>query len=368
MYKIGIQTPHYAPNYGAQLQAFALGAAIKQMGYQIEYINRRPDFEKKENFLAKFLFYLEKKTKLKGFGEFEKKYLQPQTFPFYSNDDYSKIDVNSYYAFVVGSDQIWRDDYFHSSFEYAPYLYYVPKAGARKIAYAASFGKENCIHPLERNEKIRNLMSDFKAISVREKSGVDILKDSFGINDGTWVADPTLLHEGNFYVTTFQLTEKPSSVLVTYILGRDINKMNKVKQIADNLNIKVSNIYQLDSFAFLGQRLSGILNRLIKVPSVTKWLESILNAKYVITDSFHGMVFSILFHKQFVVLNNTKGGTERYTSLLGKLGIIDRLLNWNVGEQEIQKKLLEPINYSIVDRKIKDFREFSRLFLKEALD
>ena len=211
-------------------------------------------------------------------------------------------------------------------------------------------------------------MSDFKAISVREKSGVDILKDSFGINDGTWVADPTLLHEGNFYVTTFQLTEKPSSVLVTYILGRDINKMNKIKQIADNLNIKVSNIYQLDSFAFLGQRLSGILNRLIKVPSVIKWLESILNAKYVITDSFHGMVFCILFHKQFVVLNNTKGGTERYTSLLGKLGIIDRLLNWNVGEQEIQKKLLEPINYSIVDRKIKDFREFSRLFLKEALD
>ena len=68
------------------------------------------------------------------------------------------------------------------------------------------------------------------------------------------------------------------------------------------------------------------------------------------------------------MLNNTKGGTERYTSLLGKLGIIDRLLNWNVGEQEILKKLREPINYSIVDRKIKDFREFSRLFLKEALD
>lgn len=74
-----------------------------------------------------------------------------------------------------------------------------------------------------------------------------------------------------------------------------------------------------------------------KVPSVLEWLEQIMNAKYVFTDSFHGMVFCILFKKQFVVMNNVAGGTERFTSLLECLGLSQRLCNWNEDIDSIQK-------------------------------
>ena len=79
------------------------------------------------------------------------------------------------------------------------------------------------------------------------------------------------------------------------------------------------------------------------------------------------MVFCILFHKQFVVLNNEKGGTERYISLLGKIGLEDRLLAWNTDNKTIQHKMLEPIDYISADIKLNEFRLFSKNFLIDAL-
>lgn len=365
---IGIQTPHYAPNYGAQLQAFALGLAIKDIGYPIEYINRRPAFDGIfKNCIAEFLHTIELKTRLKGFLAFEKQYLQPQTKALFTNEDYSKLETNRYKAIVVGSDQIWRDDYFYSSFEYSPYLYYVPNGETKKIAYAASFGKDSCNHPLKRQNKITGFMKDFHAISVRENSGVNILKETFGINNGVWVADPTLLHTGQSYIDYFNLSYKQPQNLVTYLLGRDDGKMKKVKAISEDLNVNKVDIYKSDSFRFVNHRIRVFLNRFKSVPSVFAWLDLILNAKYVLTDSFHGMVFCILFHKQFVVLNNEKGGTERYISLLGKIGLEDRLLAWNTDNKTIQHKMLEPIDYISADIKLNEFRLFSKNFLIDAL-
>lgn len=364
---VAIQTPHYAPNYGAQLQAFALGRAIKELGYDIEYINRRPSyFYEHSNVIDRFFKSLELKTRMKGFIEFEKLYLQPQSKLLIHNKDYSTLDVSKYKAIVVGSDQIWRDDYFYHSFEYSPYLFFFKSGATKKISYAASFGKNTCNPPEERRQRIEELLKDFNAISLREKSGVDILKETYNA-DGVWVADPTLLHNKEYYVKTLNLTESANPIIVTYILGASSAAMQKLNGISKKMHLPLDHIYKKSNKWWMYKRPFSTLAKYKSVPSVFEWLNKILSAEYVITDSFHGMCFSIIFHKQFIVINNKAGGSERFLSLLSKLGLTDRLLEWTASDKQIMTKLEEQIDYESVDTQKLQFTGHSISFLKDAI-
>lgn len=366
---VAILTPHYAHNYGAQLQAFALGQAIKKLGFQIEYINRRPDYYfSYSNAIDRFQKRLQLKTEGKGFLDFEEKYIQPQSIRIIDNNDYNQLDISKYQAIVVGSDQIWRDDYFYHSFEYSPYLYFVKDEKIKKISYAASFGKDTCNHPEDRRLIIENLLKDFTDISVREISGVKILKEVFHIG-GTWVADPTLLHNADFYIKSICLKkeERESDFIVTYILGSNSRNIKIVNSLADKLGIPAKHIYKRSMCKLAYKRPFSLIKRFRKVPTVFEWLNLILNAKYVFTDSFHGMVFCILFKKQFVVMNNKAGGTERFTSLLNRLGLIHRLCEWEDPIVKIQGTLFKSIDYDAVESSLDEFRKHSFDFLKNAL-
>ena len=366
MKKVGIQTPHYANNYGAQLQAYALGEAIKKTGFNIEYIDRRPCLLEHRNLLKRIIKKLELNTSKRGFKDFETKYINPKSIKITDNKDYKLLDCKKYYAIVVGSDQIWRDDYFLSSFEYSPYLYYVKDKNIRKISYAASFGKNNCKQPEERRKNIAYLLKDFWAISVREKSGVNILNEEFGVK-GVWVLDPTLLHKSSFYIESLHLVKlnKERDEIVTYILGGDKVKYEKMSAVAQSMGLSIRHIYNRKHYSQTS--LGRLLAKFVKIPSVVDWLDLILNAKYVITDSFHGMVFSIIFNKQFVVLNNIGGGTERYLSLLKEIGLEDRLLEWNVDENVIMQKLEDVIDYNqcykLLDEAVSSSLEYLKISL-----
>lgn len=366
---VAIQTPHYALNYGAQLQAYALGQAIKALGYNIEYINRRPAyyFEFK-NSLDKMLKNKEHKIRAKNFEDFESKYLVPQSTIILSNEEYDKLDTSNYRAVIVGSDQIWRDDYFYHSFEYSPYLYFIQNQEIRKIAYAASFGKSTCTPPEERRQKIATYLKDFHRISVREKSGVKILQEVYGVN-GICVADPTLLHDGAFYIDNFRITQlnEPLPLITTYILGQSVSCFKRVESISKELGISLYNIYKKKNFNILYKRPFNQLDRFKAVPTMNDWLFHILNSKYVLTDSFHGMIFSILFRKPFVAFNRKAGGSERYLSLLEILGLQNRLCDWTETAENVAAILMTPINYESVNEKLGPFKEQSWEFLRESL-
>lgn len=253
---VAIQTPHYAHNYGAQLQAFALGLAVKSLGFDIEYIDRRPAYYFEYNSVFdKLLKKLQLKTEGKGFLDFENKYLIPKSIRILHNEAYTQLDTSRYRAIIVGSDQIWRDDYFVHSFEFSPYLYFVHDENVKKISYAASFGKDTCKHKENIRCEIEKLLHDFSAISVREISGVQILKNVYHVN-GKWVADPTLLHDADVYINSFQLQKKTqlNEEIVTYILGASSSNMTLIEKLAESLDIPVNHIYKRSTHWWMYKR------------------------------------------------------------------------------------------------------------------
>lgn len=366
---VAIQTPHYAHNYGAQLQAFALGLAVKNLGYEVEYIDRRPStYFEFTSCIDRWLKNIQLRTEGKGFVDFENKYLTPKSIRLLHNEEYDKLDTSRYHAIIVGSDQIWRDDYFYHSFEYSPYLYFADGSKTLKISYAASFGKETCTPPEERRVRIAELLQDFTAISVREVSGVNILKSVYNA-DGVWVADPTLLHDSKTYIENLGLTKLKvqNNEIVTYILGASPENMEMINEVASLMRTSVNHIYKRSTHWWMYKRPFSLIKKYKKVPSVIEWLNNILNARFVFTDSFHGMVFCILFKKQFVVMNNKAGGTERFTSLLSKLGLETRLCDWGTSPEEIAQLLKAPIDYNSAYSKLNDFKNESYHFLKKNL-
>lgn len=365
---IGIQTPHYAPNYGAKLQAFALGEAIRQLGFQIEYINRRPLCASMyKGCLDRFLKSKEEKT-LAELTKFETSYLQPQTLAMYDNHDFVKINFDKYYAIVVGSDQMWRDDYFHAGFELTPYLFYVEQQKLKRIAYAVSFGKNSCSHPEGRKREIERLINKFDNISVREQSGKTILRDVFHV-EGSWVCDPTLLHDARTYIRTFGINKRNdiNNVIVTYILDQSTKFFHCADIISEKMGIPVKHIIQKKLHDIFYKRPLYRIPDLHKRISVEDWLHAILNARFVVTDSYHGMLFSILFEKQFVVYNRKAGGSERYHSILDFLGLSDRLFSESDSLDLVSDKLQTKIDYSIVNERLNDFRHLSWNYLKDSL-
>jgi len=237
----------------------------------------------------------------------------------------------------------------------------------KKISYAASFGKSICSHPVIIRDKISSLLKKFSAISVREKSGLYILKQTFGVT-GKWVLDPTLLHDGEFYCKMFGIEETGEcEEVVTYILGNGSDKGRKIKAISKILDISIDNIYDKSRCPLMYKRPLNKLALYKKVPSVIDWLKKLRHAKYIITDSFHGMAFCILFKKQFVVFNNELGGSERFYSLLCKLGIRDRLVEWNDDEFNVVNKLEQIIDYEAVEHSLNAFRQESYDFLMNSL-
>lgn len=365
---IGMVTPHYAANYGAKVQAFALAEALRKLGYKIEYINRRPAIGvySDPNPILRQLKKAEELYNRKYFREFEAKYLQPQSSAIYSANEFSKLDLNRYFGFTIGSDQMWRDNYFRSDFSPVAYLDFAKDYDAKKVAYAVSFGKGTCVHPENRRDYLEGLIKKFTAISVREESGVKILKETFGVDSGVWVADPTLLISKDEYIRLFNLSQQTSlhNETATYILNDNYKTVGVYDAIGKSIGLPLHHFLKPKKYRILYNHYVNRLPFFRRMPSIENWLDTILNARYFVTDSFHGTVFAIIFGKQFVTFDNSVGGSERLTSLLGLLGLQDRLFSYSDSPSDIATKVKEPIDYDMVYSKLKPFVEHSRLFLE----
>lgn len=354
--RICILTFEFNYNYGAVLQAFSLKKVLETYGHEVCIMNRGWDeyIGAEKNILSGRIFLdilLGRFYTLKAFHDFKRKYFN-LTDPVCNYQDLcNKSD--KFDAVIVGSDQIWNDEIFPimGLYYFAESFHHVSK----KIAYAVSFGKDTFVVPERFKSKLLTELQSFNALSVREVSGIKILSD-LGFKSSL-VLDPTLLlapsdfpvgkRKHNYkYVCRFLLDETP--------IKRDF-----IRKFSNHLNLKEVNNYLNLDFSF--PIIRKVVNN--KYIPVSEWLSNIKNAEFVLTDSFHGMVFSILFHKQFLVFQNKKRGNARFESLLGRLGLLDHLIS---GDEDINIQY-NVIDYKKVDEELKSLRDISLSFLIDAL-
>ena len=371
--KIGILTLPLVDNYGGILQAVALYRLLHNKGYDVILINK--EYYNNDSILKKVLkkiflmipfydfrnlksnkkIYLEKEVRKK----FHKSFLQKEIFNI-SKKLHTKNELENFVnkekinAVIVGSDQVWRKQYINDIYYKSYFLDFITNKEIRKIAYAASFGK-NHWEGINDIEEISNYLKNFDAISTRELSGKSICKNTFGINNVEHTIDPTILIGKEFYldlISTYDTSTIPRDSLLTYVLDEAVEKKEIIEYIQRNVSSR--NIHHLKGF-----------NNKDTIYSIPEWLASFIFAETVITDSFHGMVFSIMFEKDFIVIGNKDRGLDRFLSLLNLLKLEDRLI-FNL-EGLVDKELKE-INYELVNKILDENRKISLDFLWSSLN
>lgn len=348
--KIGIVTLGFHYNYGGILQAYAMQSVLGELGHKAFIIgyDSRPEWRVR---LGNIKWKLSKKVK-KCVAVTDK----ITSFPLYHIptryfSGYSSIKETDFDAFVVGSDQVWRKEFV--SDVSLPFLLFTKGWNVKRIAYAPSFGSSEWKYNQKTTDLIKKSLSGFDGLSIREQSGADLCKRYLGL-DAKVVLDPTLMAPLSAYTKFVKKQKKTSSASFVYFVKRNMAAVG-IEEVMEGLSEKT----------FYGIYLpyegydSGVL------PSVEEWLNDICHAKFVFTDSFHACVFSILFHKLFLVMPNIWGGSSRFDSLLKPLGLEYRIVKGT--EKKMKDLLLQPIDWESVDAKLNALRQDSLAFLKQAL-
>ncbi|MEO5893977.1 MAG: polysaccharide pyruvyl transferase family protein [Ferruginibacter sp.] len=368
--KIGIMTFWESQdNYGQILQAFALKNYLENKGHDVfiikyhrvipvkTFIERLTDFNLKD-FIARRITSKKKVKKSgmpsRGFDQFKKKHLNYSRQSYFSLKDLVQ-DPPVADVYISGSDQVWNNT-FKVSCE--AFLLGFGDNKTIRLSYAASFGMKN----LDKKTRLlfKNNIKRFNGISVREESGVDICNE-MGYNKAVWVPDPTLLFNRYDWTSSLSIDVNSSAQnkIFVYVVGTGyIKDKQKIIDYAGSLPGK--NV----SHATANGSQSGD-----SFPSIEEWVKSISEADFVITNSFHGMVFCIIFHKKFIVLPN--GGkaadmNERITSLLEKVGLKDHIM-YEFKKSSIDSLLAKEIDWQKISIILEEWSKDASLFFREFL-
>lgn len=337
--KIGILTQPLEHNYGGILQNYALQTVLSELGHEACTINiagRR--FQNPLRILASaakrfFLRILGEDIKIKiWYTVKESNIISQATQQFVIKNvkttdrirkkvDSKLLEKYSFDAYIVGSDQVWRPRY---SPQLATYFLDFLKndTSVKKIAYAASFGVSDWEFTNVQNKKYGSLLKQFDAVSVREDTAIDLCDRYFGLYP-IHVLDPTMLLNREIYISLAvkENVKENKGNLFTYILDKGIEK-NRIVEL-------VSQKYDLNAFSVM-QKINyledGDINDRV-FPPVEEWIRGFVDAQFVVTDSFHGTVFSILFNKPFIAIVNKGRGLTRFTSLLKLFQLEDRMVD-----------------------------------------
>lgn len=365
-------------NYGGILQCYALQTVLERMGHDVKVLDK-PLYKRSyyiywgvailKRLIKKFIFrkqvvsilyapyQIERNIVQKNTNRFIKKYIRK-----YTKQTWNSSLARHFDAFVVGSDQVWRPAYVTDVEKF--FLSFVEDVDVIRMAYAASFGLDNLSEYNESEiQKCASLLKKFDAVSVREDTAVNLCKEYLGV-DAVQMLDPTLLLTADDYVRLFknERTVPPDGNLLVYILDKNKNKESICDRLASERNLIP---FWLDSPDEDNKDLP--FERRTKM-SVEQWLRSLYDAEFVLTDSFHGCVFSIIFHKPFVVIGNTERGLTRVISLLNLLDLKERLVHSNDDFVLRKNTLLSNIDYSVVDAKLLVYRESALNFLKCSIN
>lgn len=322
MARINLLTIHYGESYGAVLQTYATVRLLTDRGHNVNVINIDHPRNKRWWFRLSSLKFIFKKL---YFYKFKCKYFGNITRKCYSIDDIRLPDAD---MTVVGSDQVWNRD-ITGEFGMTYFLYFVPET-QKKIALCSSFGKSEWKEDSLYTNSVKQCLAKFDAISVREDSGRLILENTFGLKS-TCLIDPTLAC-GRFR----QMTKKINleKVIFPFLLNPGAVTDEILRDVSHSFGYRVYQRNRMDIY---------LRN------SVERWLSCIRNSECIITDSFHGVAMSIIFKKEFIVLNGNSAKFTRIASLLSLLGLSDRYVLSLEDFRSRRESLKEPINYDKVD-------------------
>lgn len=350
--RVGLMTLPLHGNYGGLMQILALYAAVRDLGHTPVLIDKVENFSGPKRLVNALLKALpgQNLRQIRGRAlarRFHRPFLE-RVMPLQSNPVRSGADVEAELdrleidTVIVGSDQVWRVDY---QADGSALNFFLDFGGAslRRISYAASFGHSRWSSPGLAPE-VGRLIRRFDAVSVRETSGVSICLNNFGRDDAVHVLDPTLLHEEPFYSSLAELPAKRGGVL-TYVLDHGEAATRIARAFGDDITTMTPNV---------AENLS-----------VPQWLGRIAAADFVVTDSYHGTIFAIIFGKPFVTLVNTSRGQDRFTSLFPTLGLGERLVT---DPNRFRAEDLPPMpDYAYVRTQLSGMRAQSRGFMQKAL-
>lgn len=359
--KLGILTlTPLLTNYGGILQTYAVQRVLEQMGHEAYTINPQGQFPFCTNPVRliwrigklqynTFTRYIRSLHTLHFINE------HIHVLPIKNFDQLNHLDFEGY---VVGSDQVWRPCYWCAT---APieqaFLAFAQKEKVKRVAYAVSFGTDVWEYWPEATVNCGQLAQKFDAISVRETSGIVLCREHLKV-EAKHVLDPTMLLKREDYLALIceEKTKKCRGSLMTYILDCTPEKVEVVRQIEQFKKLKAfaTNSRADDERAPLHQRVQ---------PPVEQWLRSFRDSQFVITDSFHACVFSILFGKEFLVIGNKKRGMGRFYSLLQMFGLDDRL----VDPANFDYTQLKPIDWADINARLEQLRTTSKQFLQSVL-
>lgn len=328
--KIVILTLPLYTNYGGILQCYALQTVLERMGHEVRVLSK-PQYGR-SYYIIYPLAICKRIIKRYVFGKKVNIWLAPHEIVGQHIDRFIKRYIRQYKcrhwnselahrldAIVVGSDQVWRPEYYQP-IEQA-FLSFLKDVHIKRVAYAASFGVDDCEYTREQLNICSPLLKKFDAVSVRETSGVNLCRNYFGV-EAVQMLDPTLLLSADDYRTLVRKARtKPSKGnMLVYILDKTPEKVSLVEKIAKDKGLIP---FWLDSPD--EHTVDLPLEKQIKMP-VEQWLRSFDDADFVFTDSFHGCIFSIIFCKQFLALGNQERGLSRFHSLLNLFSLNDRLI------------------------------------------
>lgn len=350
--KIGILTLPLSNNYGGIIQLVALYHFLESKGYQPLWIDKRKAHTTLKKVIINLLQYnpfykiydpknfRNIKIFQKQIEPFLKVYLPYKTMSVASTSQLNEVTKNCQ-TVVVGSDQVWRLEYVKDN--YPSYFLNFIDSNIKKISYAASFGKDYWEGDEKSIKIIKPLLANFDLISVREDTAVSICKNTFNIEKAHHVLDPTLLPDPSFYkkmVTSIKFNKKIE--LFNYVLDSNPENDLLIKKVAERSQLKVTKIH-------LNKQQNS------RHPLIENWLANFYYADFIVTDSFHGMIFSIIFNKQFLVIGNRERGLTRFSSLLKLLDLEERLIDANQ-INTLENRLKNTIDYQKVNATLEILR------------
>lgn len=369
--KIAVITLKDSPNYGGILQAYALQKAIEKIGHEcvlIDYMN--DEFRHKFTFFGKpsgmrTIYWIYKKIQYPLMTVMMKKMM-----PFYQHMKLTRHFVKTeelkelnkeYDLFVTGSDQVWACDL---NFKDDAYFLSFVDDRHKKISYAASFGRTINMMKPEEKEFITPQLDRFDALAVREDSGVEVVRALSGRNDAVPVLDPTfLLDRGDWEkVASHEHKGKGKKYILCYLMQsmkNDKEALKYAKRLSKETGMPIIKICR--------GLTSVIWGETIYVPTVEEWIGLFMDAEYIVTNSFHGMAFSVNFEKEFIsfIEGDPKSGrNSRVYDRCKDFGLLERI---HIVGDEINSNN-EKIEYGKVNEIIMKYKNESIRYLNKVLE
>lgn len=381
MKKIGLAVCYDTPNYGSQLQVLATIKAVERLGYETEIIRYKkkltPVFLLQSlprlfngTFLRTKIAAKQKQKKIqkdpdikrnteirkRRFRDFANHYFTNLSEPYWGWEELVKKSSKNYDGFLCGSDQLWLPQNLGSHFytlEFAP-------DQKPKIAYATSFGVSEI--PEYQRKRTARYLSRFQALSTREISGEKIIKSLTG-REAPVVCDPTMLLDTQEWIKLIpdrKVLEKP--YVFCYFLGTDESHRKAAEKLKEQTGLPLVSCPFLDNFVEADKKFGDI--QLFDMDAAD-FINLIRHAQYILTDSFHGSIFSILNHKKFLVFDRFRKGknsrNSRIESLCGILGLNSRRYQGDV------TAVFSAVDYQKVEDRMDKLRRKSLSYLKKAL-